>query len=372
MGTEAPTRTVGPPSGAPATFPTIDALRMVDEANGWAADLNGKLYRTLDGGRNWYLLTTPANVEFNAYASAFLSAAEAWLSFYDANGAPALLRTSDGGATWTRLTEIGLATAGGPASFEFSTPLDGLARVEGLGAGNLYIQIFETHDGGASFSVLPLVGPTDEQGLPEGTLHLCSLCLDAFHYAPARAIILRGDMGSMQPRGGVLVQTSTDLGQHWSEMTLPLPPGYEDALVGGLPLSFPGRQHGFLPVQLIKYNPDGTLAYDAIALYATPDGGATWSLTPTVLSGVDPAALELVDDFDLVALCGSDICVTHDEAHTWQALTPNVDLSSTDTRYVLEMTFVTPSTGWIILTEAGTRQLYRTSDGGATWSLLNP
>jgi photosystem II stability/assembly factor-like uncharacterized protein len=372
--TETPTGQVALPSGSPVPFPSINLLRMVDETNGWAFDPDGKLYRTADGGASWYLVTLPADVQVNGSGSAFLDAAHAWLPYYGANGAPALLRTADGGLTWTSLTGIGLADAGGAPAFRFTSPDDGLAEVAGVGAGNLYIQEFETHDGGATFQVIPLVGLTDEQGLPQGTIHLCNICTDSFHYDRSRAIIVEGDMATMEPRGAVHVRRSTDLGQHWSDQTLPLPAGYEDALVWGLPMTFRGdAQHGFMPVRLMKYAADGSITYDVLVIYTTPDGGETWNLTPTLLTGAaSPATLSFPDDLDVAALCGKDICVSHDEARTWQTITPNVDFSITDTRYVLDMAFVTPEVGWLTLVEDNVYHTYKTIDGGSTWALLNP
>lgn len=374
--TPAPTATptdppVGLPPGEPAPFPNLSYLRMVDQLNGWASDYEDKLYRTADGGASWYLVPVPPEAGINVVGSAFLDAAHAWLSYYDADGHPALLRTTDGGLSWTPLTGIGLDEAGGGPSFRFTSPEQGLAEVTGAGAGNLYVQEYETSDGGATFTVVPLVGPTPEPDLPEGTIHLCSLCLDSFYYDPYRAIIVEGDMGTMESRGGVHLKQTTDLGQTWTEMVLPLPAGYEDALAGGLQPVFPGGvQHGFLPVKLMRYNPDGTAAYDAIALYESIDAGQTWTLTPNVLQTSNPATLELVDDLDLLTLCGAAICASHDAALTWETVTPELDLASTDTRYVLDMTFVNPLSGWIILVEDGISQLYRTDDGGATWMLL--
>jgi len=368
-----PTETPGAAIATPVPFPKTNFLKMVDDANGWASDPDAKLFRTSDGGATWNPVTTPGGVSFTAYAGAFLDANDAWLPYYDANGVPGLLRTQDGGETWTSLTNIGLGDAGGQANFEFSTPSDGLATAAGVGAGNLYLQKFESHDGGASFTVIPLVGPNPEQGLPEGTVHLCNICMDAFHYDPARLIVVEGDMATMQPRGALHLQTSTDLGQHWTEMTLPLPTGYQDALVGGLPLTFPQGLHGFMPVRLTKYNATGGTVYDVLAVYETTDGGASWSLTPSVIAGAASSeTLQFVTDLDAITLCGSALCVSHDAAQTWQTVTPNVDFSNTDTRYVLQMSFVDPLTGWIIASENDAYRLYKTTDGGSTWTLLNP
>src|SRR5262249_20731504 len=145
---------------------------------------------------------------------------------------------------------------------------------------------------------------------------------------------------------------------------------YQAALVVALPLAFAGDEHGYLPVRLLKYNATGKV-YDAVSIYTSSDGGANWSLSPAVLSDAEPFMLNF-HDLDVEVLCGGKLCVSHDGAQTRETLTPNVDLSRTDTHYVLQMTFATSLTGWIILWDNGTSNLYRTTDGGVTWTLLNP
>jgi photosystem II stability/assembly factor-like uncharacterized protein len=346
---------------------------MVDESNGWAADLDGKLYRTVDGGASWNLLPTPADVQINAYGSAFLDAGNAWLSNYDENSAPALLRTSDGGMTWTPLIDIGLAGIGGMPTFRFSSPSEGLARVDGVGAGNLYIQMYETHDGGASYSLIPLTGPQPEQGLPPGTIHLCNICGDSFYYAPQRMIVVQGDMGTMEQRGKAYLLTSQDNGQSWSQMILPLPDGYEEALVEALQPVFVTNQDGFLPLKLTRLEADGSLTQLGLAVYRTDDGGATWSPSAAQLPPVtNNQTLHFFDTDEALALCEADLCVSHDGAQSWERVTPDIDISSTESRAVFQVNFVDPLTGWIVIGEPEKVLLYKTGDGGAHWTLLNP
>jgi photosystem II stability/assembly factor-like uncharacterized protein len=339
---------------------------MFDDANGWTVDGVNRLYRTADGGENWYSVTVPG--QYIARLSAFLDTAHAWLATYQRDVSPTLWRTTDGGLTWTHLIDIGLPAKGAEPFYQFTSPDDGLVEVSGLGAGDLYDQLFETHDGGKSFHAIPVVGPTDEMGLSEGVVQYCRLCGNALYYDPSRAIIVEGNLE--KPPGAVHVRQSTDLGQHWSESTLPLPAGYADALVVALPLAFEGGGHGYLPVRLLQYNANG-MAYDAVVIYTTSDGGATWSLPATVLSDAEPFMLNF-NDLDVEVLCGGDLCISHDGTQTWETITPNVGFSYTDTHYISGMTFPTPLNGWVILWESpATYKLYRTDDGGSTWILLN-
>jgi photosystem II stability/assembly factor-like uncharacterized protein len=205
-------------------------------------------------------------------------------------------------------------------------------------------------------------------GLTEGVLQYCRLCGNALYYERSRAIIVEG--GMEKAPGTVHLRQSTDLGGHWSESNLPLPNGYEDALVVALPLAFQDDGRGYLPVRLLKYNANGK-AYDAVAIYTTSDGGATWSLPTTVLSNAEPFMLNF-HDLDVKVICGGNLCISHDGAQTWETITPNVDFSYADTHYVSGMTFPTPLNGWVILWESpATYKVYRTDDGGASWILLN-
>lgn len=355
-------------TGTPVPFPQdLQRVWMSDESSGWGADAANRLYRTADGGVSWYSVSVPG--QYVAGLSAFLAPAHAWLADYDPHRTSGLWRTTDGGLTWTHLTDSGLPNTGGEPLYQFTSAEDGLVDLAGFGEGKMYDRLFETHDGGATFAVIPVVGPTSETGLTEGVVQYCRLCGNAFYYDPSRAILVSG--GIDNPPGAVHVQQSTDRGEHWRESTLALPTGYQDALVVALPLVFRDEGHGYLPVRLLKYNANGK-AYDAVAIYTTSDGGATWSPSPTVLQDAEAFMLNF-NDLDVDTLCGGDLCVSHDGAQTWEALTPNVDFSYADTHYVQQMTFAKGLNGWIILWQSpAAYKVYRTVDGGSSWTLLNP
>jgi photosystem II stability/assembly factor-like uncharacterized protein len=64
---------------------------------------------------------------------------------------------------------------------------------------------------------------------------------------------------------------------------------------------------------------------------------------------------------------GSAVSVTHDGGQTYQTITPNVDLS----QVLGQIDFVDASTGWARTMDAnGAVKLYKTTDSGATWTLL--
>ena len=64
---------------------------------------------------------------------------------------------------------------------------------------------------------------------------------------------------------------------------------------------------------------------------------------------------------------GEQFFVTADSAQTWTGVSPNISFGDT----FAGMDFVNTHTGWV-WTNDGTGQygLYKTTDGGATWSLL--
>jgi photosystem II stability/assembly factor-like uncharacterized protein len=340
---------------------------MMDQSDGWAADIDRNLFRTFDGGENWVHVELPGTLEYISGLSSFLDLNHVWLADFSSSPSPTLWRTTNGGQTWTHLTDSGLPSSES-ARFQFTSPDDGLVLVAPRVI-NIYHPLFETHDGGVTFQELPVIGPTDEFGRSDGIIQYCRVCGNAIYHDSNQTILVEG--GSPNPPGAVYVWRSTDLGQRWSKSSMPLPTGYEDARVLGLPLVFSGGGRGYLPVRLLKNDAFGNV-YDAVIIYTTTDGGATWDPPTTILYEAE-AFMLYFQGLEVKVLCGGDLCVSHDGAQTWETINPNIDFSVVEeVRFILDTTFISPLIGWIIMFESGGGyHLYHTTDGGTTWTLLN-
>jgi len=357
--------------------PGMNGLAMF-AGGGWGWDTDsGRLYRSTDGGQSWEAVSLPKNTLFNFSTSAFLDLETAWLAGSDPqNVSQRLLHTVDGGTTWTEIDPQGLESPAGTFIFHFINSSEGWAEAAGAGAGNLYIQVFATQDGGASYQVVPIVPQEVEEGLPQGTVHLCNMCADSFYYDPARIVIITGDMGSMEPRGAIHGNISFDRGKSWKDLSLPLPEKYQDALVLPLQIRFVSETDGFLPVELNQFNQaDGSSLYRVLAVYTSHDGGATWELNPGLLEKIPNFPnLEFLNSQEAMVQCGEAICVTHDGAKNWQAFPLDQDMIPNDSRSISELEFVDPLTAWIVIGDYNgssmSYRIYKTSDGAESWELL--
>ena len=368
-----PTMTAAQVESTPTSAPRILALNMLDVNNGWAWAGSARLLYTSDGGMTW-IDRTPENPKFMPFwPIASLDANDVWMpiSFNDNNG-PGLLHTTDGGQTWTEYPNGPLS--GPTTSLHFADALNGWAETADVGAGNLYITLSETNDGGKTWEPIPVTPPNPETGLPPGTVHLCNICAYGFYYDPRHMVTVSGDMGSMEPSGFVSLQTSFDLGKTWQAQKLPLPNGKTDALVGPSRTVFFDSENGILFVHLIKISKDGSYTYQGLAFYTSHDGGASWSLLPNTLDDVaafEPPA-QVISSQDIFILCGSSLCVSHDGAQSWKSLASNLDFTQNDQRYVSQIDFVNANTGWVLIRNNEATALYKSSNGGQTWVQLTP
>jgi len=357
--------TVAPtiPSGTSLT--TLNNIHMLDAQDGWAGTMDGQLLHTADGGRTW-IDRTPTGYQHGE--GFFLDALHAWLPVYlaDANRF-GLLYTADGGQSWVQYPY-------GPASgLHFANTMDGWAVTADVGAGNVYFSLYQSSDGGKIWMPIPAKPPSPEPGLPPGTIHLCNICNDAFHYDPLRMVIVYGDLGSMESGGAVRLEVSFDLGNTWQSQDLPLPQGETGALVAPNPPVFFADGQGILPVHLLKMGADGSYSEQKLVFYTTPDGGASWTQLPTLLDAVPPYESVQVDaSGDVFIICGNNLCASHDVARTWQTLSSNLDFAPSENRSVSAIDFVNGATGWALVQGSEVSSLYHTTDGGLDWEPLSP
>ncbi len=363
------TDTITPIPTTPTPAPPIYTLKMINAKEGWAWTSSNRLLRTTDGGQTWMDRTPEGQVWPDGFFG--LDAQTAWLSKFDTdNNRFDMLHTGDGGLNWTDYPNGPSGAAGG---IQFTDALNGWAAMSEAGAGNIYYSLSETQDGGKTWAPIPVTPPSEESGLPPGTIHLCNICADSFYYDPARILIVHGDEGSMQPSGAVRIQTSFDLGKTWKSQSLPLPGNSSEALVARSSAAFFDGGNGLLAVHLIEMDNNGNPIYQRLAFYATRDGGGSWVQLPGILENIAAyAQLQIVSPKDIFVPCGNMLCASHDGAQTWSKVTSNLDFTQSDNRSVGLLDFQDANTGWVSIMQNESSILYKTSNGGVTWTQLNP
>ena len=101
---------------------------------------------------------------------------------------------------------------------------------------------------------------------------------------------------------------------------------------------------------------DGFVDLGPGPLFATHDGGASWTRVPFPERDLSP---DFVDAEHGFARASGGLYATKDGGHTWTIVRTNVDLSNTT------LDFVNPRTGLALA--SGARYVLRTDDGGRTW-----
>ena len=89
----------------PAALSTVD---FKDMQHGWLTD-GTTLYATSDGGQHWRKMAPGSNFKRVTQLD-FVSSTEGWAIGGQGKGAPFLLKTMDGGQTWTPLTSTRLSS----------------------------------------------------------------------------------------------------------------------------------------------------------------------------------------------------------------------------------------------------------------------
>jgi len=352
---------------AQVLFPALDRLQMFDEHTGWAiANENHPFLRTTDGGITWRDVSPAGLVpDMFTYSGAyFLDTSTAWVP---AEGK--VFRTTNGGQTWQDF-----ATAFGRARMQFVNSKNGWAFSESnCGAGTCWLRLFQTTDGGQTWSLLNidgLYGPeTVPTSLPSGSIHIPSA--DSFKFSDPSTFWFGGN-GIIASQSATL-RVSRDQGKSWQEQNLPLPQRAPDS---GAPNSvelptFLTAKEGFFAAKYEVPGKGGGSPQLVMAVYATQDGGHTWTVSPSLVPDVAWFDhIEFVSLKDAFVRCGEVLCVTHDGAKTWQTIQSNLRFPMQGDTSLGAYDFVTAQTGWAIIISSGGSQLYQTTDGGITWNAL--
>jgi len=280
----------------------------------------------------------------------FQDASRGWSIAVNDNGY--IVRTVDGGRTWLNATPAGLDSVGSSAHLFVLDSQHAWALVPGS---DFYsASLYRTGDGGLTWSSNPLpFGSADIQFLDAST---------------GRALADRGAGAGSNAVG--LYQTS-DGGVTWTYVfhNDPTEPGASSSL----PLE--GIKNGLIFLTADDGWVSGSLPVPGnVYLYASHDGGVSWSHADIVLPNADAAAMTLAHPplffgqegllpltLNLPDSTGLLFYASHDGGQSWSA-------DGQTTVFPGRYSFADALHGWVW---DGTQSLRMTADGGKTWQDLH-
>ncbi len=352
----------------------VEDFRMFDPEHGWAWGELGDddhIWTTDDGGSTWEDVT-PYKMTVWPREFGFLDPLNAWVPVTDLpDDSYGLARTSDGGETWTMVNDSTFCASG--CNFKFFNEREGIMSEFDVGAGTAFHMFYETQDGGATWSPFEFISGHMLYSLGNwpGEYTTCNICGDALYLDMDRVIVIDGTLACCEAESTTLWIT-LDRGQVWTQYELMLPPGrFNSSMIDPVAPTFHGKNRAILPVHLDAY--EGEDRYSAVAFYATTDGGLTWTFRSLFEEG--DRYPKIASDEDVFMRCGSELCVTHDGARTWQRISSNLNFDSNleGGPYAWRYDFVDSETGWAFWgRHDGESTFWRTTDGGESWTIIEP
>ena len=308
----------------PVTSPTdveLRGLSVVSPNVVWASGQRGTVVRTTDGGRTWSRDTVPGAGALDLRAIAATSALVAHaISIGDSSR---IYGTADGGRTWTRRWS---ATRKGTFldAIRFWDARNGIAMSDPVDGRFL---LLVTADGGDSWQEVP--ASTLPPALPgEGGFAARGSCLTVAGHAD----VWFASGGASVAR----VYHSADRGRSWTVSDTPIRAGVGSA--GIFSVAFRDARNGVIA--------GGDYAKPTLRgrnLALTRDGGRTWTLADSTSSpaGYRSAVTYVpgIPASTLVAVGLSGTDISRDRGVTW---------TSVDTLAYNSVAFATPTRGWAV------------------------
>jgi photosystem II stability/assembly factor-like uncharacterized protein len=328
-------------------------------------DVNDHLLRTEDGGSTWSDRTPPVAVDPSAarlVATGFyLDAERAWVIFHPMDNPPVtsaqIWFTIDGGQKWNTSAALDMgqgAEAFAPDVLTFPDAQHGwfLTHV-GAGMHHDYIFLFVTVDGGLNWTRIA-------DPWTENFDMVCSKTGLVFNNPQSGWVT--GDCYGVSPNFIYFYHTP-DGGKTWNAVTLPVPADTPDLLsnekymCGAYNPVFSTELAGSLVVKCSIGDPQKPLTW----LYTTADGGKIWKAHPA------PVMIDSVQFLDSKLgwlLGGKKIFHTVDSGNNWSELA--------QVNWIGQMDFINLDLGWAVSRAGVSMALVKTSSGGKLWEEIKP
>jgi photosystem II stability/assembly factor-like uncharacterized protein len=318
-----------------------------------------QIVRTIDAGTAWKVVTPPGlaigSGSRSISAADFVDRDHAWVVYgASSSGAgPTVTATSDGGQSWKTLGKLPTPDC----ALQFVTANDGWCVTVGAAMGEDQAIIYGTTDDGHHWTLMSR-GPsaTGTPGTPGSLPVGCDKTVTFRSPNDGWAgFACNGGGGEPSP-----LYQSTDGGRTWVQRAVAPTPGAQ-------PISEPGMWTA--QPTLTGENGSATLLTGAagttLVIYRTSDGGLSWQ--PVTLPGPRRSwTADLVDGTQWKLFSGTAILSTDNAGRTWQTTRSGIAIQPRTAPV-----FVTAAIGWYD-SGADARQVFRTADGGATWTRVNP
>lgn len=339
------------------------------------------VFGTADGGKTWHssqpIVPKLASTAQPQVAITFLNPNQGWLllSAFPATQTKLprfsiLYDSTDGGKHWN------LVSSAGPpcASVVFSSVSVGWSTCAGAGASVVKPGLWTTVDGGQTWAL------SNTGDFPAGN---CGCPSPPQFFDPNHGV---GTYEVQNSDGSVSqdVFSTSDGGLHWQSQTLNLPGGFEPY---GVPVDFAGVNDDWVLVS----PPGSGKGYNGPQgdwLYHSRDDGASWQLVQRFTPITDPTALDFIDSQRGFALqpdannnSGTPtLYSTSDGGHTWTSIQPHLPAAAgasgspgttTKSPSPGSVIFASLQVGWELSVPPDRLRtvIFRTADGGGHWRL---